>query len=74
MSVKHLEGITSEKVAAGKDTTIQILISAEEGPNFAMRKFTIEPGGRMPEYTNSIEQEQFVLKRMIKSCVRIRIV
>ena len=61
MSIKKLDTINKEKVNAGKDTYVQVLISAEEGPNFAMRKFTIEPGGKMPEHTNSVEHEQFVL-------------
>jgi quercetin dioxygenase-like cupin family protein len=38
-----------------------VLIGSDEGPNFAMRKFTIEPGGEMPMHTNSVEHEQLVL-------------
>lgn len=62
MSIKKLVNINKEKVNAGKDTFVQVLISAEEGPNFAMRKFTIKPGGRMPEHTNLVEHEQYILK------------
>jgi len=39
MSVKHTESVEKKNVAAGKDTTIQVLIPAQEGPNFALRKF-----------------------------------
>ena len=36
-----------EPVPAGSRTTKQVLIGPEEGPNFALRKFTMEPGGGM---------------------------
>ncbi len=39
----------------------QVLISAEEAPNFAMRCFTIQPGGSMLLHTNLVEHEQYVL-------------
>lgn len=53
--------IPKEEVKAGSKTTKQVLIGPSEAPNFAMRKFTIEPGGEMPMHTNSIEHEQIVL-------------
>lgn len=61
MSVKHSSDIVEEQVSAGKATTRQVLIGSEEGPNFAMRIFTIQPGGSMPRHTNTIEHEQYVL-------------
>ena len=61
MSVKHTHAVDAKNVAAGKDTTIQVLISAQEGPNFAMRKFSMKPGGGMPLHTNTVEHEQYVL-------------
>jgi quercetin dioxygenase-like cupin family protein len=61
MFIKPLNSIPKEEVKAGKKTTRQVLISPEEGPNFAMRKFTIEPGGEMPMHTNIVEHEQIVL-------------
>lgn len=61
MSVKNINDIKKEEVKAGKNTFRQVLISPEEGPNFAMRRFIIEPGGNMPEHTNSVEHEQLVL-------------
>ncbi|PKL82469.1 MAG: cupin domain-containing protein [Ignavibacteriae bacterium HGW-Ignavibacteriae-3] len=51
-----------EEVKAGSGTTRQVLIGSDEGPNFAMRKFTIEPGGGMPMHTNTVEHEQLVLR------------
>jgi quercetin dioxygenase-like cupin family protein len=62
MSVKHTEDVEKKNVAAGKDTTIQVLISAQEGPNFALRKFSMQPRGGMPRHTNAVEHEQYVLR------------
>lgn len=62
MSIKNINEIKKEKVNAGVNTFKQVLISADEAPNFAMRKFIIEPGGAMPMHTNTVEHEQYVLK------------
>lgn len=62
MSVKHTHEVEAKNVAAGKDTTIQVLISSQEGPHFAMRKFSMLPGGGMPRHTNTVEHEQYVLR------------
>ena len=62
MSVKHSESVEKKNVAAGKNTTIQVLISAQEGPNFALRKFSMQAGGGMPRHTNTVEHEQYVLR------------
>ena len=48
MSVKHIDNIPSEAVPNAVGVTKQVLISAEEAPHFAMRCFTIQPGGKMP--------------------------
>ena len=61
MSVKNVNDVEKLVVAAGKDTTVQVLISGQEGPNFAMRKFSILPGGGIPLHTNTVEHEQYVL-------------
>lgn len=61
MSVKNINSVNSSPVPAGTATTIQVLISAEEGPHFAMRRFVIQPGGGMPLHTNTLEHEQYVL-------------
>lgn len=62
MTVKHASDVEAKNVAAGKDTTIQVLISAQEGPNFALRKFSMQTGGGMPRHTNTVEHEQYVLR------------
>jgi len=51
-----------EPVQAGRSTVRQVLIGPEEGPNFALRKFRMEPGGGMPLHTNTVEHEQYVLR------------
>ncbi len=61
MFVKQLNKIPAEEVKAGSKATKQVLISSNEAPNFAMRKFIIEPGGEMPMHTNTVEHEQIVL-------------
>jgi len=62
MTVKHSQEVEAKNVAAGKDTTIQVLISSQEGPNFALRKFSMQKGGGMPRHTNAVEHEQYVLR------------
>lgn len=62
MSVKHASEVPQKVVAAGVETAIQVLISAEEGPNFALRRFIMQPGGGMPLHTNTVEHEQYVLR------------
>ncbi|PWH18196.1 MAG: cupin domain-containing protein [Anaerolineae bacterium] len=61
MSVKHVSDVDATLVPSGVKTTRQVLISAEEGPHFAMRRFVMEPGGGMPRHTNTVEHEQYVL-------------
>ena len=61
MSIKKITDANMVEVKAGTKTTMQVLISPEEGPNFAMRRFVIQPGGSIPNHTNEIEHEQFVL-------------
>ena len=62
MSLKHVQDVDSQVVKTGDKTTIQVLISSQEGPNFSMRRFVMEPGGGMPNHTNTVEHEQYVLR------------
>ena len=66
MIVKSMNNIEKSKIEAGNKTYRQVLIGPEEGPNFAMRRFIIEPGGSMPLHTNSVEHEQLVLNGRAK--------
>ena len=62
MPARPSRTIPAEVVPAGSRTTRQVLIGPDQGPNFALRKFTMEPGGGMPLHTNTVEHEQYVLR------------
>jgi quercetin dioxygenase-like cupin family protein len=62
MYIKHSDDVPAQLVGVGQATTIQVLISSEEGPHFAMRKFVMQPGGGMPRHTNTVEHEQYALR------------
>jgi quercetin dioxygenase-like cupin family protein len=66
MSVKHTKDIAVEPVKGGRGTERQVLIGPDEGPNFALRKFVMEPGGGIPNHTNLVEHEQYVLSGRAK--------
>lgn len=61
MPVKKFSDVEATPIAAAKDTTIQVLISSNEAPHFAMRRIEMKPGGSMPLHTNTVEHEQLVL-------------
>ena len=61
MPVIKPENVKSEHLDQGQGVSRKILISPELGPYFAMRQFSIEPGGFMPLHTNLVEHEQYVL-------------
>ena len=61
-SVKHSGDVPEQVVSGGTDATRQVLIGPDEGPNFAMRRFIMQPGGGMPPHTNTVEHEQYVLR------------
>ena len=63
MTVKHAVDVEANDVLNAKDTKIQVLISSREGPNFALRKFSMQKDGGMPHHTNTVEHEQYVLGR-----------
>jgi quercetin dioxygenase-like cupin family protein len=69
MPVKHSADIAAQPVKGGLKATLQVLISAQEAPNFAMRRFVIRPGGCMPKHTNTLEHEQYVLRG--QACIGI---
>ena len=62
MSVKHIQNIPTEPVPNASGVSKAVLISSAEAPNFAMRKFSMQPGGSMPLHTNKVEHEQYVLR------------
>ena len=58
---KKLTDSPVEKLTEGEGTSKQVLISANDAPHFAMRRFIIEAGGHMPMHSNTVEHEQFCL-------------
>ncbi|MEF8874431.1 MAG: cupin domain-containing protein [Candidatus Thermoplasmatota archaeon] len=62
------ENVETEKVDKGKDVFIQRLIVDDEGAeNCFMRKFTIKPGGSMPNHGHkTTDHVQYVLKGKMK--------
>lgn len=60
--VKSSNSIPADVVGAGTGTKRQVLISDQDAPNFALRRFIMEPSGGMPKHTNSVEHEQYILR------------
>ena len=56
-------------VTAGTATEMQVLLGAEQVPNFAMRRFIMGVGGGMPRHTNRVEHEQYVLRGRGRVCI-----
>ncbi len=47
-------------------TTRQMLLGPDITPNFQMRRFTMQPDSTMPNHTNSVEHEQYVISGKAK--------
>jgi quercetin dioxygenase-like cupin family protein len=62
MSVRSADSIPRSPVSAGQATESQVLIGPDTAPNFALRRFIMQPGGGMPLHTNTVEHEQYVLR------------
>ncbi len=62
MTVRHVKDVPAAPVTGGTATTRQVLIGPDEGPHFALRRFTMQPGGGIPAHTNTVEHEQYVLR------------
>jgi len=61
--IRRAAEIDYETVDAAEGVEKGVLITEDHGaPNFAIRRFTIAPGGEIPEHTNEIEHEQYVLQ------------
>lgn len=61
-TVRHADDVEGVEVGAGRGTVRRVLIDPSEAPHFALRKFTMQPGGGMPRHTNTVEHEQYVLR------------
>ena len=64
MKVKSPDEVKGEKVVMedAEGVTRWVLVSREdEAPNFAMRRFRVEPGGHTPYHQHPYEHEVFIL-------------
>ncbi len=64
MKVNHYEAIDEQPVQmqGAEGCTVRQLVSRSDGaPNFAMRQFTVAPGGHTPRHFHPYEHEIFVL-------------
>jgi quercetin dioxygenase-like cupin family protein len=60
--VRRESDIEYESVDAADGLEKGVLLNESHGaPNVAIRRFTLAPGGSVPEHTNDIEHEQYVL-------------
>lgn len=64
--VQRADDVLREAVPTGTGISKQILIGPDIAPNFALRRFVIEPGGSMPRHTNQVEHEQYVRRGRAK--------
>ncbi|MHC4777358.1 MAG: cupin domain-containing protein [Planctomycetota bacterium] len=53
-----------EKISVARDATIKIHLGPDQGlPNFEIREFTLQPGGRIPSHRHDVlEHGQLVLE------------
>jgi quercetin dioxygenase-like cupin family protein len=61
--VRRAADIKYDSVDAAEGLSKGVLINEDHGAsNVAIRRFTLEAGGEVPEHTNEIEHEQYVLQ------------
>ena len=61
--IRRRNEIEYETVGAADGMEKGVLIAGEHGaPNFAIRRFRLEPGAEVPKHTNEVEHEQYVLE------------
>ena len=60
--VKRGSEIEYAEVDAGKGMSKGVLVDeSDDAPHFAMRRFVLAEGATVPEHTNEVEHEQYVL-------------
>ena len=61
--IRRSDDIDYEPVSAADGLEKGVLIGDDHGaPNFAIRRFVLEAGAEVPEHTNEVEHEQYVLE------------
>jgi len=64
MILRHSESVTRQAMTmpGAKNVAMQLLCGPGDGcPNFAMRKFTVAPGGETPKHQHDYEHEVYIL-------------
>jgi quercetin dioxygenase-like cupin family protein len=60
--IRDREAISYESVDAADGLEKGVLIDESDGaPTFALRRFTLDAGARVPRHTNEVEHVQYVL-------------
>lgn len=61
--VRNFDSVSPSVVERSRGAAIQILLGPADGaPNFITRRFTLAPGGRIPQHRHAtIEHEQVIL-------------
>ncbi|WP_121820217.1 cupin domain-containing protein [Halostella salina] len=60
--IRRADEVEYEPVDAAEGLSKGVLVDASDGaPNFAIRRFTLDPGATVPKHTNAVEHEQYVL-------------
>jgi quercetin dioxygenase-like cupin family protein len=60
--IKRASDVEYHAVDAAEGMSKAVLVDESDGaPNFAIRRFTLEPGALVPKHTNEVEHEQYVL-------------
>ncbi|WP_293030655.1 cupin domain-containing protein [Natronococcus sp.] len=61
--IRDGDDVEYEPVSAADGLEKGVLIDESHGaPNFAIRRFVLEAGAEVPEHTNEVEHEQYVLE------------
>ncbi|WP_313693348.1 cupin domain-containing protein [Halorarum halobium] len=60
--VKRGSDVEYAAVDAAEGMSRGVFLDESDGaPNFALRRFVLDPGASVPEHTNEVEHEQYVL-------------
>jgi len=60
--LRRADEVEYEPVDAADGLSKGVLVGEGDGaPNFAVRRFTLDPGAEVPKHTNDVEHEQYVL-------------
>ncbi|WP_132059058.1 cupin domain-containing protein [Halorussus amylolyticus] len=60
--IRRSDDIEYDDVGAAEGMRKGVLVSEDHGaPNFAIRRFELDAGASVPEHTNEVEHEQYVL-------------